>query len=138
MFTMGEDPLGMPEVGQSEPLLAAGFEDIKYDEHLWIREVDDGAVPLVSPLFILEPGAAVIEVLEGQEIDLLGSHPPVRAGVAEKIEDPLAGHLVPDAVPGFAFSLAHPDLLRPAAEAVVEVVLPVCPERARRHIIPVP
>ena len=52
MIAMGENPLAMPEVGQCEPILTAGFEDIKDDEQLRILKIDDGPVPIIPPVFI--------------------------------------------------------------------------------------
>ena len=50
MVALLDDPLGMPEVGQSEPLLAEGLEDVEDDEHLRVLDVSDHPVPGVSPV----------------------------------------------------------------------------------------
>jgi hypothetical protein len=71
MVTLGKNLLGVPKIGQREPFLPAGFEDVKDDEQFRVLDIDDGPVPIIAPAVILEPCAAVIEVFEGQEIESL-------------------------------------------------------------------
>ncbi len=135
MLAPGPDFAGVPEIAQGEPLLAEGFEDVENNKETALLDVGDDPVGLGAPVVVDHPDAAVFDVGQAQEIDLLGADPAVSPGIVQEIEHTLARDGVVDTVAEFSLLLAHKDLLRADAEAVVEIILAELSVGSAGHIV---